>query len=198
LEGMSVSFGLERQGSYQPPESVNMIPPLLSSGSTAAYTTAMTPSTSRGTPYYHPTPVFGFHVGSHVGSSYDSPSSHLSSPHLPSHYIYATPTPSSRRPLLMTTPSSFPTRRLPGPTAQPSGPIPQPQFVLPPPTAEDVFYAPSSFYPPQPVTPQRSRPSNKEHRCPTCDKLFARPSALQTHQAVHTGAKRESRSGRPT
>lgn len=32
----------------------------------------------------------------------------------------------------------------------------------------------------------------KEHRCPTCNKNFARPSALQTHQAVHTGAKRES------
>lgn len=30
----------------------------------------------------------------------------------------------------------------------------------------------------------------KEHRCSTCNKSFARPSALQTHQAVHTGAKR--------
>jgi hypothetical protein len=220
--GMAVSVG-DRPGSYQPPDSHNRIPstpilfptrhaqyshttawetrnpPPLSSGSTAAYTHAlMTPSTSRGTPY---PPVYGFQVrGNH-----DSPSYHQLIPVTPQH-VYTTPTPASRRPQLMTTPSSLsmiakykplPARHLPGPT-------PQPQFILPAPADEpskrpwpssegDVFYKqphgpPPRYFLSSPPTPSKAC---KEHRCPTCDKPFARPSALKTHQAVHTGAKRE-------
>jgi len=251
----------ERQGSYHPPESYQRVmpstpvpipnrgqqlgqtqfgqswdarhPPPLSSTSTAAYTTAMTPSTGRHVFSY---PTMGFHIK----NSFESPPSwhfeatppsqqhhqqHLM-PATPRH-VYATPTPASRRPAhLLTTPSSapmsgkfkhLPTRQLPGVSAKP-------HFVLPIPTnmlSDEQDLAPSSpssgdniSRRPWPAmnsdvfigqyetqfgqegrpTVRRSSTSTKpikEHRCPTCHKIFARPSALQTHQAVHTGAKRE-------
>ena len=204
--GMAVSIG-DRRGSYQPPDSHIQVPstPVLiharhpqysyppSSGSTAAYTHVMTPSTSHACP-----PVYGFQVR----GTRDSPSHHQFIPVTPQH-VYNTPTPASRRPQLMTTPSglsmlakykSLPARQLPGPT-------PRPQFMLPAPADEgsspkgDIFYkqpfgGPTRYFLSSPPTPSKA---SKEHRCPTCDKPFARPSALKTHQAVHTGAKRKFR-----
>jgi hypothetical protein len=250
--GMAITMN-DRPGSYQPPDThPNMMPstpvpipsrvpphssqswearnpPPLSSASSAAYTTAMTPSTGRQVMSY---PTMGFHIK----NSYDSPPSwHLDPPsyhqqpqqQMMASHVYTTPTPTSRRPAhLMTTPSSapmgdkfkfLPPRQLPGSISQPHFILPAPTNMVnangqalpassPPtddgpshrhwPTSSDIFMAQyeNSFDPLGRPIMKRSltaRPS-KEHRCPTCHKVFARPSALQTHQAVHTGAKRES------
>lgn len=218
-------------------------PPPLSSTSTAAYTNAMTPSTGR---HMSSFPTMGFHIK----NSFESPPSwhfeatppsqqhqqqqYHSQPQMlvatPQH-VYATPTPVSRRPALLTTPSSapmagrfnyLPARRLPGSTSQPHFVLPAPMNMLnnshdlPPssPPGEDgasrrpwpsvqndIFLSRYETHFDQNGRPMlkrspSSRPS-KEHRCPTCRKVFARPSALQTHQAVHTGAKRESAPATP-
>ena len=206
--GMAISIG-DCPGSYQPPDSYIPIPstpvpvptrhakylpvwdtrppPPLSSGSTAAYTHAlMTPSTSRATPYHTAYAL-------QVREAYDSPSYQ---------HVYTTPTPASRRPQLMTTPSSLPmiakyaalpARQLPGPSADELSRRPWPS------SDGDIFFnqpfggTQARYFLSSPPTPSKA---SKEHRCPTCDKPFARPSALKTHQAVHTGAKRESMFGR--
>jgi hypothetical protein len=164
-------------------------PPPLTSSSTAFTTHAMTPSTGRNYAFPHGT--------SSIKNSFDgSPQSYQQLSN--SQYIYNTPTPASRRPL-MTTASSAPNpfrpiRQLPNSLGQSS------HYMLPAPSnmelSSPIRSGRGSVFVKDEMTGQMylqkclPKPP-KEHRCLTCNKNFARPSALQTHQAVHTGAKRE-------